>query len=165
MQAINLLASFGVTTVLFAAMYKYVPDVRIEWRDVWIGAVVTSALFTLGKFAIGLYLGRSSVASAYGAAGSLVIILVWVYYSAQILLFGAEFTKVYAKRYGSGIRPDVGAVPVTAGGTGRARPWAVSRPPGVRIRRAPSRWPPLPAAGDSGPGRRSPCRRGPVTST
>jgi membrane protein len=114
MHAINLLVSFGVTTVLFAAMYKYVPDVRIEWRDVWIGAVVTSALFTLGKFAIGLYLGRSGVASAYGAAGSLVVILVWVYYSAQILLFGAEFTKVYAQRYGSGIRPDVGAVPVTA---------------------------------------------------
>jgi membrane protein len=113
MQAINALVSFAVITVLFAAMYKYVPDVRLQWRDVWMGAVVTSVLFTLGKFAIGLYLGRSSVASAYGAAGSLVIMLIWVYYSAQILLFGAEFTKVYARRYGSGIRPTADALPVT----------------------------------------------------
>ena len=113
LHLINMLVSFAVITALFAAMYKYVPDVRIEWRDVWIGAVVTSGLFTLGKFAIGLYLGKSSVASAYGAAGSLVILLVWVYYSTQIVFFGAEFTKVYAKHYGSGIRPEPDAVAVT----------------------------------------------------
>jgi membrane protein len=113
MHIVNGLVSFGVITVLFAAMYKYVPDVQIQWRDVWVGAAVTSLLFTLGKFAIGLYLGKSSVASAYGAAGSLVILLIWVYYSAQILFFGAEFTKVYAKSYGSGLRPAPDAIPVT----------------------------------------------------
>jgi membrane protein len=113
LHSVNALASFGIVTLLFAAMYKYVPDVRIEWRDVWIGAAVTSLLFTAGKFAIGLYLGRSGVASAYGAAGSFAVLLVWVYYSAQILFLGAEFTKVYAATYGSGIRPQSNAVPVT----------------------------------------------------
>jgi membrane protein len=114
MQVIDALVAFGIITVLFAAMYKYVPDVQIQWRDVWIGAAVTSLLFTVGKFAIGLYLGKGAVASTYGAAGSLVILLVWVYYAAQILFFGAEFTKVYAKSYGSGLRPESDAVPVTA---------------------------------------------------
>lgn len=113
LHVLNLVVSFGVITLLFAAMYKYVPDVKIEWRDVWVGAAVTSVLFTLGKFAIGLYLGKGSVASAYGSAGSLVILLVWVYYSAQILFFGAEFTKVYAKDYGSGLRPEPDAEPVS----------------------------------------------------
>jgi membrane protein len=113
LHIVNLVVSFGVITLLFAAMYKYVPDVTIEWRDVWVGAAVTSVLFTLGKFAIGLYLGKGSVASAYGAAGSLVILLVWVYYSAQILFLGAEFTKVYAKAYGSGLRPEADAEPVS----------------------------------------------------
>jgi membrane protein len=113
LHILNLVVSFGVITLLFAAMYKYLPDVKIEWRDVWVGAAVTSVLFTLGKFAIGLYLGKGSVASAYGAAGSLVILLVWVYYSAQILFFGAEFTKVYAKDYGSGLRPEADAEPVS----------------------------------------------------
>jgi membrane protein len=116
----NLVASFGVVTFLFAAMYKYVPDVTIEWRDVWIGAAVTSLLFTIGELAIGLYLGKGSIGSAYGAAGSLVILLLWVYYSAQILFVGAEFTKVYARAYGSGFRPERDAVPVTTGG--RAAP-------------------------------------------
>ena len=86
---------------------------RIAWRDVWLGAAVTSLFFTVGKLLIGLYLGKSAVASAYGAAGSLVIIVVWVYYSAQILLFGAEFTKVWTKRRGSGFAPATTAVPVT----------------------------------------------------
>jgi len=98
---INLLASFVLLTVMFAAAYKLLPDIRIGWRDVWIGAVVTSLLFGMGKWAIGLYMARSSVGSAYGAAGSLVIFLVWVYYSAQIILLGAEFTHVYAVRFGS----------------------------------------------------------------
>ena len=98
---VNLVVSFGVITFLFAVMFKYLPDIKIEWRDVWIGATFTSALFVLGKFAIGLYLGKSSAASVFGAAGSLVVILVWIYYSAQILFFGAEFTQVYANSHGS----------------------------------------------------------------
>ena len=94
------LLSFAVITVLFAMIFKVLPDVRLAWRDVWLGAAVTSALFTIGKFALGAYLGRSTAVSAYGAAGSLVLILLWVYYSAQILFFGAELTKVYACRHG-----------------------------------------------------------------
>jgi membrane protein len=113
LHILNFVVSFGVITLLFAAMYKYLPDVKIEWKDVWVGAAVTALLFALGKFAIGLYLGKGSVASAYGAAGSLVILLVWVYYSAQILFFGAEFTKVYAKEYGSGLQPESDAESVS----------------------------------------------------
>jgi membrane protein len=113
LHILNLVISFGIITLLFAMIYKFLPDVDIEWRDVWIGAAFTALLFTIGKFAIGMYLGRSGVASAYGAAGSLVVILLWVFYSAQILLFGAEFTQVYARRYGSKIAPSQWAVPVT----------------------------------------------------
>ena len=93
--------TFGMVTVMFALIYKIIPRVRIQWRDVWIGAAVTAGLFAIGKFLIGLYLGKSSVASAFGAAGSLVVMMVWVYYSAQIFLLGAEFTWVYAHSYGS----------------------------------------------------------------
>jgi membrane protein len=99
------LVSFAVITVLFAMIYKVLPDVKIAWRDVWIGAAVTSLLFTAGKFLLGWYLGRSTTISAYGAAGSVVLILLWVYYSAQILFFGAEVTKVYANRFGAHLRP------------------------------------------------------------
>jgi membrane protein len=98
LEALNFVVSFAVITVLFAMTFKLLPDVTIAWRNVWLGAAVTSLLFTVGKFVIGLYLGKSTVASAYGAVGSLVIIVVWVYYSAQILLFGGEFTKVWTKR-------------------------------------------------------------------
>ena len=97
-----------------SARPQNLPDVKIAWQDVWLGAAVTSLFFTVGKFLIGLYLGKSAVASAYGAAGSLVIIVVWVYYSAQILLFGAEFTKVWTKRRGSGFTLEKTAKPVTA---------------------------------------------------
>ena len=114
LEALNFVTSFAVITALFAMTFKLLPDVQIAWRDVWLGAAVTSLLFTIGKFLIGLYLGKSSIASAYGAAGSLVIIVVWVYYSAQILLLGAEFTKVYVKRRGSGFAPTEIAVSVTA---------------------------------------------------
>ena len=114
LHILNFIISFGVITVLFAMIYKILPDVQIRWNDVWIGAATTSLLYTIGKFLIGLYLGKSSVGSAYGAAGSLVIILVWVYYASQILFFGAEFTKVYAKKYGSRIVPAPNAVPITA---------------------------------------------------
>jgi membrane protein len=97
----DIVASFALMTVLFAMIYKILPRVRIAWGDVWIGAAVTSALFAVGKWAIGLYLGRSSVGSAFGAAGSLVVVMVWVYYSAQIFLLGAEFTRLYAEERGS----------------------------------------------------------------
>jgi membrane protein len=113
LEAANFVLSVGVITILFAVTFKLLPDVTIAWKDVWLGAAVTSFLFTVGKFLIGLYLGKSSVASAYGAAGSLVIIVIWVYYSAQILLLGAEFTKVWTKRRGSGFAPKPTAVPVT----------------------------------------------------
>ena len=98
---IDVLLSFGMVTVLFAMIYKFIPRVRISWRDVWVGAGVTAVLFAVGKFAIGLYLGKSTLASAFGAAGSLAVMMVWVYYSAQIFLLGAEFTWVYAHAYGS----------------------------------------------------------------
>ena len=114
LEALNSAISLAVITGAFAVIFKLLPDVKIAWRDVWLGAAVTSLMFTLGKFLIGLYLGKSSVASAYGAAGSLVIIVVWVYYSAQILLFGAEFTKVWTKRRGSGFKVDKTAKVVTA---------------------------------------------------
>ncbi|MES2466395.1 MAG: YihY/virulence factor BrkB family protein [Verrucomicrobiota bacterium] len=100
-QILNLLLSLGVVTVLFAAMFKFLPKTQIEWRDVWVGAGVTAALFTLGKFGLEQYLARSNPASSYGAAGALAILLIWVYYSAQIFFFGAEFTEVYARRLGS----------------------------------------------------------------
>jgi len=108
--ALNWVVSFVVIALLFALIYKYLPDVKLRWSDVWAGAVVTALLFTLGKYLIGLYLGRSSVTSAYGAAGSLVVILLWVYYSAQILLFGAEFTRVYTLRRRSRVEPSDNAI-------------------------------------------------------
>jgi membrane protein len=107
-QGINFVVSFGVITLLFAMIFKLLPDVKIAWRDVWIGAMLTALLFNLGKFLLGLYLGRSSVTSAYGAAGSLVIVLLWVYYSAQILFFGAKFTQLYASQYSSHLEPAPG---------------------------------------------------------
>ena len=100
-QGVNFLFSFVTVTIGFAMIYKIMPRVRVQWRDVWVGAAVTALLFAIGKHLIGLYIGKSSVASGYGAAGSLVVVLVWVYYSAQIFLLGAEFTWVYAHEYGS----------------------------------------------------------------
>jgi membrane protein len=101
LHLINFLVSLVAVTVLFALLYKVVPDVHIEWQDVWIGAAVTALLFSIGKFLIGLYLGKASVGSAYGAAGSLVVFLVWVYYSAQIFFLGAAFTHEFSERHGS----------------------------------------------------------------
>lgn len=101
LQAIQLVLSTGIAILLFAAIFRILPDIRIAWRDVWVGAILTAILFVLGKFGLGIYLGKAAVGSAYGAAGSLVILLVWVYWSAQILFLGAEFTQVYARRYGS----------------------------------------------------------------
>jgi membrane protein len=101
LQWINLILSFLAFTLLFALMYKVVPDCDIEWRDVWVGATATSLLFSIGKSLIGLYLGKAGIGSAYGAAGSLVVLLVWVYYSAQIFFFGAVFTQIFSTRLGS----------------------------------------------------------------
>jgi membrane protein len=112
-QILNQFLSLAVVTLLFAMIYRFLPDAKIAWKDVWLGAVITAVLFTLGKVLIGLYLGHTSTASAYGAAGSLAVLLIWLYYSAQIFLFGAEFTKVYANRYGSRIVPAENAMPVT----------------------------------------------------
>jgi membrane protein len=107
LQAINLVVTLAVMTLLFGLIYRFLPDVRLKWRDVWTGAFVTAVLFSIGKFLIGLYLGQSSVASSYGAAGSIVVLLVWVYYSAQVILLGAEFTRVYAEdREGSAPPPN-----------------------------------------------------------
>jgi membrane protein len=100
-QVVNFLISFGLVTAIFAMIYKIMPRVKIEWHDVWIGAAVTSLLFTIGKFLISVYIGKSGVASGFGAAASLVVLLIWVYYSAQIFLLGAEFTWVYAHTFGS----------------------------------------------------------------
>jgi len=100
-EGLNFVVSFALVTLTFAMIYKIIPRVRIGWRDVWIGAAVTALLFAIGKSLIGLYLGRSTFASGFGAAGSLVLLLVWMYYSAQIFLFGAEFTWVYAHVHGS----------------------------------------------------------------
>jgi membrane protein len=100
-QVANFAVSFSLITAAFAMIYKYMPRVHIAWRDVWIGAAVTALLFTIGKFAIGLYIGKTEIASAYGAAGALAVLLIWVYYSAAIFLMGAEFTWVYAHAHGS----------------------------------------------------------------
>jgi membrane protein len=111
-QAVNQVITLSVIALLFAMIFRYLPDAKVAWGDVWIGALLTAVFFTIGKFLLGWYLGQASTTSAYGAAGSLVVILLWVYYSAQILLFGAEFTRVYAERFGSGIRPAANAVAV-----------------------------------------------------
>ncbi len=100
-HAVNVVFSFAVTTAVFAMIYKIMPRVKVRWHDVWLGAAVTALLFTIGRFLISIYIGKSGIASGFGAAGSLVIVLVWVYYSAQIFLMGAEFTWVYARTFGS----------------------------------------------------------------
>lgn len=106
---VNYVVTLAIISVVFAAIFKFLPDVRVVWKDVLIGGAVTSALFILGQFALGLYFGLAHVGSAFGAAASLVIILVWIYYSAQILFLGAEFTQVYANRIGAGVQPKPGA--------------------------------------------------------
>jgi membrane protein len=110
LRVIDVALSFALVTLLFAAMFKLLPDAKIAWRDVVVGAVGTAIFFVLGKLAIGYYLGRSDPGSAYGAAGSLAIIMIWVYYTSMIVLFGAMFTRVWAERYGRGVHPEKGAV-------------------------------------------------------
>ena len=111
-MTVYLVFDFAVIVLLFAIIFKFLPDVNIQWRDVWIGAVMTAVLFGVGKWALGFYLGSGTAGSAYGAASSLITLLLWVYYSSQILLFGAEFTQVYAERAGRGAKPDEYAVRV-----------------------------------------------------
>src|SRR5437660_9209909 len=110
--AVYLIFCFAVVVLLFAMIFKFLPDVQIQWRDVWIGAVMTAILFGIGKWLLGLYLGSGAAGSAYGAASSLITLLLWVYYSSQILLFGAEFTQVYASRAGRELKPTEYAVRV-----------------------------------------------------
>jgi len=121
LHVINFVISFGVITLLFASMFKVLPDATIAWRDVWIGAGFTAFLFTVGKFFLGLYLGRSNPGEAFGAAGALALMLVWIYYSSMIVFLGAEFTQAWAIRRGRGIRPEKGAVRVVQE-TRRERP-------------------------------------------
>lgn len=135
-HGLDLLISFIFVTALFAMIYKFLPDARIEWRDVWIGAALTSFLFTIGKILIGLYLGSSGVTSAYGAAGSLITVLLWVYYSSLIFFLGAEFTQVYATQYGSGVVPAENAEPIAVAQETQKRE---SPPPERRSSEAPVR--------------------------
>jgi membrane protein len=115
LEIINTVISLGVITLLFAAIFKVMPDAKIAWRSVWVGAGVTALLFVLGKFLIGFYLGQSNPGQAYGAAGSLAVLLLWIYYSSLILLFGAEFTETWAEQRGEGVKPEPGAVRVRRG--------------------------------------------------
>jgi membrane protein len=108
---IDAVVALGVISTLIALIYKILPDAKVAWRDVWVGAIATAILFMIGKYLIGLYIGKASVGSAFGAAGSLAVLLVWIYYSAQIVLLGAEFTRVYANRFGEKVRPSRQAIP------------------------------------------------------
>ena len=145
-QVVNAVVAFVLTTTVFALIYKLIPRAKIEWHDVWVGAAVTALLFTVGKFLIGLYIGRSAVASSFGAAGSLAVVMIWVYYSAQIFLLGAEFTWVYAHSHGSRRgqkRP---------GAVEQKKASAVEQPPmPASVRIAPAPPPPLPAAREEMP--------------
>jgi membrane protein len=111
-EAANFLVSFALMTALFALMFKYLPDAKIRWNEVWTGAIITALLFVVGKFALGFYLGRKNLGSTYGAAGSLALIMLWIYYSGLIFLYGAEFTQARAKIRGHRILPASGAVRV-----------------------------------------------------
>jgi membrane protein len=111
-QALTFVVSFVVITSLFALIFKFLPDGRVQWRDTWVGALLTSILFTIGKTGLGIYLGKAAPGSAYGAAGSLVVIVLWLYYASLIVLFGAEFTKIWAAAHQRAIKPEEGAVRV-----------------------------------------------------
>jgi membrane protein len=134
---VDLAVSFSLMTVVFAMIYKFMPRARIRWRDVWTGAAVTSALFAVGKFAIGLYLGRAGIGSAFGAAGSLVVVMVWVYYSAQIFLLGAEFTRLHAHAHGSRQGHEQAAAPISRAPLRPARPVPVFSVKQSRLRARP----------------------------
>lgn len=126
---LDLLASLVVITLLFAVIFRVLPDAEVAWRDVWLGAMATSLFFAIGEYVIGLYLANSSVGSAYGAAGTLVVVLTWIYYSAAIVMFGAEFTQAYANRYGTKIVPSAGAALVQEPISHSAEPSLAEAPP------------------------------------
>ena len=137
-QIANFIISFSVVTVLIAAIYKFLPDVNIPWKNLWVGSGVTALLFNLGKFLLGLYISHGGVGSAYGAAGSLVVLLIWVFYSAQILLFGAEFTQVYSKYRGLPIEPSKHAIRVPKSSDDLPnKPSVIQRSPN-KVRQTPS---------------------------
>ena len=115
MQVVNIVISIAILTVLFAAMFKFLPDAAIGWRSVWIGAIATAVLLEIGKFVIGFYLGHSNPVSAFGAASAFAVILVWIYYAGMLVLFGAEFTQHWAQSRGHGVRPKAGAVRIEHG--------------------------------------------------
>lgn len=147
-RVVDWIVSIGIATALFAFVFKVLPDVKIRWQAVWIGALVTAVLFTLGKFLIGLYLGRSSVSSVFGAAGSLVALLVWVYYSAQIVFLGAEFTQVYARWSGERIEPSENAEPLSpapAAAPLAQQPQRAAAPSRVEEQTPAERYPAVPA--------------------
>jgi membrane protein len=129
MHGLGSLVSFGMITLVFAMMFKWLPDTYVAWRDVWLGAAVTAALFEIGKLLIGLYIGKQALESTYGAAASLVVLLIWVYYSSQLVLVGAEFTRVYAKRRALGNRSASNHRPIDATGVDRYVHVAVKRSP------------------------------------
>ena len=108
--SIYLIFDACIVVLVFAMIFKFLPDVKLRWRDVWVGSILTAILFVIGKWALGFYLGSGAASSAYGAASSLITLLLWIYYSSQILLFGAEFTQVYARRFGGRVEPDDYAV-------------------------------------------------------
>jgi len=112
MLVLEFIFAFVVVTLLFGAMFKVLPDAEVAWRDVWVGAIVTTVLFVIGKFLIGFYLGQSDPGSSFGSAGTLAVILIWIYYASHIVLFGAEFTQAWATKFGGGIRPEAGAAKV-----------------------------------------------------
>jgi membrane protein len=119
---VYLIFDSAVVVMLFAMIFKFLPDAKIQWRDVWIGAVMTALFFGVGKWALGLYLGSGAASSAYGAASSLITLLLWIYYSSQILLFGAEFTQVYANQAGRRVEPSDHAVPIEPTEVGKPHP-------------------------------------------
>lgn len=136
-QGVNLAVGLAATAAIFAALFRFLPDAKVAWQDVWIGAALTAAFFAVGRFVLGYYLASSSVAGPFGAAGSLVIVLLWVYYSAQIMLYGAEFTKVYAHRCGQAIAPDADAMLLSE--HDRVRQGIPSEPGGVNDEVRPGR--------------------------
>jgi len=136
---IDAVVALAVIATMIALIYKILPDARVAWRDVWVGAIATAILFMAGKYAIGLYIGKASVGSAFGAAGSLAVLLVWIYYSAQIILLGAEFTRVYANRFGEKVRPSPQAIPARSSAAWRPRPRS-SAPVSRRSRSSTRSW-------------------------
>jgi membrane protein len=153
-HVLNFIVSFGVVTLLFAMIFKYLPDVKIPFSKVWVGAIGTAILFTIGKYLLALYLGRESTKSSFGAAAAVIIILMWVYYASVILFFGAEFTQVYAKQTGTKVLPDEFGVPVSEGQRAEEGIPREKTPPGHKSYPAAGRpaWQPQPVAHAATPG-------------